>query len=142
MEGKGGGEMSNWNHKYYLRPPQIELIRETENGDIFRLTRDMKYRWHGVTLIVPAGFESDGASVPRFLWSSVSPQIDPRTLAGAIAHDYIYRTQPAGWTKAEADDMFYDIIREDGLSWWKAQKAYRGVRLFGGSAWDNGGKQC
>ena len=73
--------MSNWTHKFYRRPPQIELIRETKNGDIFRLTRGMKYRWHGVTFIVPAGFESDGASVPRFLWSSVSPQIDPRTLA-------------------------------------------------------------
>ena len=133
--------MSNWTHNFYRKPPQIELIRKAENGDIFRLTRDMKYRWHGVTFIVPAGFESDGASVPRFLWSSVSPQIDPRTLAGAIGHDFLYRRHPAGWTRAEADDFFYDVIREDGLSWWKAQKAYWGVRLFGGSAWSENNRE-
>jgi hypothetical protein len=133
--------MSNWNHKYYRRPPQIELIRETAIGDILRLTRAMKYRWYGVTFTVPAGFECDGASVPRFLWNSVSPQIDPRTLAGAIGHDFLYRRHPAGWTRAEADDFFYDLIREDGLSWWKAQKAYWGVRFFGGSAWNENNKE-
>ena len=34
-----------------------------------------------------------------------------------------------------ADEMFYDLIREDGLSWYRAQKAYWGVRIFGGLAW-------
>ena len=131
--------MSKYNHKYYRRPPQIEIMPETENSDIFRLTRDMKYRWYGVTFTGPAGFECDGASVPRFLWSSVSPKIDNRTLAGSIAHDYIYRTRPENWTKEAADSMFYDIIREDGLSWWKAQKAYWGVKLFGGYAWKTKG---
>lgn len=127
--------MSNWDHKFYKSSPVIEVFRENERGDVIRLLRPMKYRWRGRVLTVPKGFECDGASVPRFFWSSVSPQIDPRTLAGAIGHDFLYRMHPAGWTRAEADDFFYDLIREDGLSWWKAQKAYWGVRLFGGSAW-------
>lgn len=125
--------------KYYKQKPKIELIEETENGDVFRLTRRMKYLWNKRILIVPVGFECDGASVPCFLWSSVSPKIDNRTLAGAIAHDYIYRNHPYGWTKSEADSMFYDIIRSDGLSWWKAQKAYLGVKLFGCYAWKTRG---
>ena len=118
---------------------KIELIEQTERGDLFRLLEPLKIEWRGKSLTVPAGFESDGCSVPRFLWSSVSPRIDNRTLRGAIGHDWIYRTHPEGWTKAEADGMFYDIIREDGLSWWKSQKAYWGVRLFGGDSWHYGG---
>jgi hypothetical protein len=125
--------------KLYKQSPVIEVFQETERGDILRLKRKMVYEWRGVTITVPAGFECDGASVPRFLWDSVSPQIDPRTLAGSIAHDFIYRRHPAGWTRFDADEMFYDIIREDGLSWWKSQKAYFGVRLFGGNAWKTKG---
>ena len=34
-----------------------------------------------------------------------------------------------------SEDLVYDLIREDGLAWWTAQKAYWGVRLFGGGAW-------
>lgn len=121
--------------KYYTEKPKIEWIDPTENGDTFKTVNAMRYHWKEKTLIVPAGFASDGASVPPFLWMSVSPKVDARTIAGAIAHDYIYRNAPEGWTRKEADSMFYDIIRADGLSWWKAQKAYWGVRLFGASSW-------
>ncbi len=129
--------------QYYDSEPVIEFLAEaSENGDIFRLKQKMNYSWNGRTLTVPAGFTSDGASVPEFLWISVSPAIDRRTLAGAVGHDYLYRTTPAGWTRKEADDFFYDLIRADGLSWWKAQKAYWGVRLFGGSSWQGKGKSA
>ena len=127
--------------KFYESSPAIEVFQENERGDVIRLLRPMKYRWQGRVLTVPAGFECDGASVPRFLWSSVSPQIDPRTLAGSIAHDYIYRTQPQGWTRYAADCMFRDIIREDGLSCWKTQKAFLGVRIGGGKAWSENNKE-
>lgn len=117
----------------------IELIEKTERGDLFRTLEPLEYVWRGKRFTVPAGFESDGASVPEFLWASVSPRIDNRTLRGAIGHDYLYRTHPQGWTKSEADAMFRDLIREDGLSWWKSQKAYWGVCLFGGGSWHQGG---
>ena len=113
----------------------IDVHHETDRGDILTLKEELVILWRGKTLVVPAGFESDGASVPRFLWGSVSPQIHPATLRGAVAHDFIYRNQPTGWTRKEADELFYDLIREDGLAWWTAQKAYWGVRLFGGGAW-------
>ena len=114
---------------------KIEIHKETAQGDIITLLEDLTVQFNGKTLTVPAGFQSDGASVPQFLWDSVSPQIDPRTLRGALVHDYIYRNAPDQWTRKEADDLFYEFIREDGLSWWSAQKAYWGVRLFGTSAW-------
>lgn len=116
--------------------PKIEFLNISDtDGDCFRLLEEIYFEWEGHSFTVPAGFESDGASVPQFLWASVSPKIDPRSLAAAIGHDYLYRECPEGWTRKMADDFFYDYLRLHGLSWWKSQKAYWGVRLFGSSSW-------
>ena len=121
----------------------IDVHHENDRGDIITLREELTVTWRGKTLVVPAGFECDGASVPRFLWGSVSPQIHPCTLRGAVAHDYLYRHQSPGWTRKMADKLFYDLIREDGLPRMRAKKAYWGVRIFGGESWAGtpGGKR-
>ena len=113
----------------------IDIHHENARGNIITLRQELVIKFNGKMFIVPAGFECDGASVPRFLWSSVSPAIDPRTIRAAVVHDYLYRNAPENWTRKDADELFYDFIREDGLSWWASQKAYWGVRMFGGSSW-------
>jgi len=118
----------------------ILIHDENESGNIITLSADLPIVWRERNFTVPAGFESDGVSTPRFLWSSVSPAVDPSTLRAGIAHDFLYRTAPDPWTRKEADELFYDLCREDGLSWWKAQKAYWGLRLFGASSWRGGEK--
>ena len=105
-------------------------------GNVYTLREDLTYG--GLT--VPAGFSSDGASVPRFFWRVVFPPGDTRALRAAFLHDYIYRTHPAGWTKSAADELFRKLLIEDGVSRNSANMAYWGVRLFGGSAWKAGGK--
>ena len=121
--------------------PKIEFIESGESSNFFRLTEGLTYEWEGNIFTVPAGFESDGASVPEFLWDTVSPRVDPRTLAGAIGHDFLYRETPPGWTRKMADEFFYDCIRLHGLSFWRSWKAYWGVRLFGASSWQGGRKK-
>lgn len=116
----------------------IDLHTEDETGDVLTLLEPLSVAWRGRTLIVPEGFESDGASVPRILWSLVSPRVDPVTLRGAVAHDYLYRRHPAGWTRREADALFRTLIREDGLACTRAWKAWLGVRIFGNRAWKAG----
>lgn len=118
--------------------PTVEVLEHQadEQGNIFTLLRPLPYR----TLIVPAGFESDGASVPRFLWGAVFPRDDRQALFGALVHDYVYRTHPFGWTKKDADNSFYELMRKGGVSYIRARKAYLGVRLFGKSSWEAGGK--
>jgi hypothetical protein len=108
--------------------------------------RDDRVRWN---LVIPKGFEWDGASVPRFLWSLSGIRPDGLLRAAALVHDYIYRSKgrgvgwdretgnPLGWlfTRKEADVLFYDMIREAGGGWWTAIRAYRAVRMFGWLAW-------
>lgn len=119
----------------------IKIHHEDEAGNIITLLDNLTVIYDYSVITVPAGFKSDGASIPRFLWATISPAIDPRTLRAAICHDYIYRVQPARWTRKDADMMFYEFCREDGLSWWPAQKAYYGLRLFGGAAWNDSAKK-
>lgn len=116
---------------------EIRTHREDARGNVFTLTQSFLIRWRGKRLIVPAGFESDGASVPRFFWRVVFPPTDTRALRAAIAHDYIYRHHPPGWTRAEADRMFRDVLIADGVSRFRAGLAWLGVRLFGGSSWNS-----
>ena len=114
---------------------KVAIHQSDKQGNVYTLLEDFSVEWKGKTLVIPKGFKSDGASVPRFFWRSVFPPGDTRALRAAFAHDYIYRNHPWKWSKADADNMFYDLLRAEGIPYFKAQKAYWGVRLFGGNAW-------
>lgn len=126
--------------KFYKTKPCFEIIEQTPDGDVIRLKRKMEYYVGDMTITVPKGFECDGASVPRILWSTVSPTIHPVTIAAAILHDFLYRNHKTGLLRDAADAVFYMVSRADGLSLWRAVLAWLGVRLFGGKAWKEGGQ--
>lgn len=113
----------------------VEIHQEDNMGNVFTLRQPLEIEWQGRQLTVPAGFKSDGASVPRMFWRLVFPSSDTKALRAAFAHDYIYRTHPAGWTKADADKLFYDFLVQDGIPKWRAWLAYKAVDWFGRCAW-------
>lgn len=115
--------------------PEFKLIESDRNGDSFILTKPYSFTYGGKECTVPEGFRCDGVSTPPFLWGLVSPKIDSRTIKAGVTHDYIYRYQPEGWTRGEADNMFYSFCREGGLGIIKSVLAWVGLRLFGGGAW-------
>ncbi len=87
----------------------------------FKLVED--FTAAGVT--VPAGFEFDGASVPRLLWTMFNPVGE--LFEASIVHDYMYEN--ALETKEKADDKFYEIAKMYGAN--RAWAAYWAVRLGG-----------
>ena len=110
---------------------KVEVHAADERGNVFMLLEPLF--WGGIS--VPAGFESDGASVPRFFWRLVFPPGDSQALRAAILHDYIYREHPHGWTREDADKLFLTLLESDGVPRLRALLAYWGVRLFGGRSW-------
>ncbi len=62
----------------------IDIHTSDEMGNVFTLREELSYG--GLT--VPAGFESDGASVPRFFWRIVFPPGDNRALRAAFLHEW------------------------------------------------------
>ena len=81
------------------------------------------------TFNIPYGFQTDLASVPRPLWSFVSP-FDARLIGASIMHDYLYSGKE-GVSRKFADDVFYNQLVHDGSSKVKAWVFWSGVRMFG-----------
>ena len=86
-------------------------------------------------VVVPAGTQTDGASVPRCLWRLCgSPMERPRVYA-ALFHDYLYVGGVGGITRKDADMCYFNLLRHFGISWIRAKVEYLAIRLFGLPHW-------
>ena len=81
---------------------------------------------------IPAGFNCDLASVPRFLWLIVSPF--DLALEG-LFHDQFYRSQPDGLSRRYADFFMLHMMELRKVPWWIRYPVWLAVRMFGGKAW-------
>lgn len=82
--------------------------------------------------VVPAGFEFDGASVPRALWTFLSPAGE--AFEASCVHDYFYTTHLK--TKKYADNAFYEMLRAYGVDNVRATAARKAVEKFGQESYD------
>jgi len=85
----------------------------------------------GRSITVPAGFETDFASVPRLFWRIIPPW--GRYSAAAVVHDYLYETDAV--SRLEADRIFLDLMKRLGVPFWKRHLMYRAVRIGGWLPW-------
>ncbi len=72
---------------------------------------------------VPAGFITDFASTPFFMWKTGLYS------KAAVVHDYLYQSKLR--SRAMADLIFKEAMLVLGVHPVKAQVMYRAVRLFG-----------
>ena len=86
----------------------------------FIVLEDFKYK----DIVVPKGFTSDGASIPRIFWSFYPPN---RTdyLPAAILHDYLYPIN-----KQLANCLFENILFDLNISKFDIFILVYGVRLY------------
>lgn len=80
---------------------------------------------------VPAGFITDGASVPRLFWSLFSPT--GSYLGAAVVHDWLYKAKVT--TRKEADSIFLAAMKAAGVGFVTRSLVYSAVRAGGWSAW-------
>ena len=86
-----------------------------------------------LTIIVPAGFITDFASVPRALWM-IYPRWGTYGYA-AIVHDLLYKDVAFKGSRLMADKIFYEAMLELGVPDTRASILYYAVRIFGSFAW-------
>lgn len=84
----------------------------------------------GLIVTVPVGFVTDYASVPRPLWWLFPPALGR---GASTVHDYLYRTGIV--IRREADAIFYDLLRAEGVQQWRAWSMWAGVRAGGWKTW-------
>ena len=92
---------------------------------------DIPFQFNGISYIVPKGFISDGASIPKMFWSLIAPCIDGRTIRAAVIHDYLYHTGIL--SRADADKVFLNYLLQDDFPLIKSYICYGAVRVFGSS---------
>jgi len=85
---------------------------------------------------VPAGFATDLASVPWYLWSWLPN--DGLYLHAAIIHDWLYWDQ--GRPREEADNILWVDMTDLKVGYATRQAIYQGVHWRGQGAWDANAK--
>lgn len=84
----------------------------------------------GWIIHVPAGFRTDGASIPRPLWW-IWPPFGGWWNQAAALHDYLYRTKFKDIERAVADVLLLDAMTPLHVATVSRWCIYLGVRLGG-----------
>lgn len=84
-------------------------------------------------LEVPEGFDTDLASVPRFLRDRKAFDVNGLSRRPAVLHDWLYATGLGG--KAFADRTFHRALLAEGVPKLDAWAFYQAVNWFGGAAY-------
>lgn len=101
----------------------------SRDGEEFTLTRAVTYVGKYGTYVVPAGYVTDFASVPRLLWW-FTPKSGPWNKA-AIVHDWLITNGLLGEidiTSARVDREFRDALKACDVSWVRRWLMWDGVR--------------
>ena len=117
-------------HNSFLTPLDV---RVQPSGKTFKLLYPFTYRWGKTHIQVPAGFETDFASIPRFARVLI-PKLGKYNKA-AVVHDYLYQSDKSPLTRKQADKCFLDGMRDLGVAKWKRTLMYWAVRIGGFLAW-------
>jgi hypothetical protein len=97
---------------------------------------DLRYQDpSGTIIVVPVGFVTDFASVPR--WLPIAYALTGGTAQpAAVIHDWLYQTHAVD--RATADRVLWDAMGALGEPLWRQWAMYRAVRLFGHPAYNSG----
>jgi len=105
----------------------LELKSLHRAPGFWELTADLIYIDGSFSYLVPRGFCTDLASIPRVLRFAFSK--NGKSRRPAVCHDKMYTDK---WkTRKECDKMFYRMLRDEDVGLWTARFYYWGVRLGG-----------
>ena len=115
----------------FISELQTRTLPQLSRGrHLVQLIRPLVYRLRieGMRniIVVPKGFISDGATIPRFLWPKFPP--DGPWLRAAVVHDYLCEIHCPQWM---SDAIFRNVMRADGVPLWKRRGIFYAVRVFG-----------
>lgn len=123
---------------------------------VWELQEDYIFNLYDVSILIPTGFRTDFASVPRAFWPILSPT--GVLMIPGLLHDFYYRhhffIQKSGYLtntkfipcfslmgRGWADDLLAQISSEINHSNVPGDLAYVSLAVFGGFAWNSNRKK-
>lgn len=145
---------SRFKHKLYLVLLDNRDTPAIRDGrSLWALQRPMTYisgHPQAERIVVPAGFVTDLASIPRLVWSIYPP--DGPWVKAAVVHDFLYDTQGDGcwwrtcgvernppYSRREADRILLEGMADRGIGWLERHVIWLAVRLGGYAGWHRAG---
>jgi hypothetical protein len=128
------------------QPVRFEDALELEylDGCNWKVTQDFFYDTDvplvDRRVVIPAGFVTDFASIPRVLWTLIAPTtgiLGSDYGKAAVVHDRLYRTKGLA-TRAQADRVLVEAMAFLKVRWVTRWIIYLGVRLGGFSSYKGG----
>jgi hypothetical protein len=133
----------------FLSDLRVEDITEGWDTQTLRLLAPFKVysQTLDAVITVPEGFIFDGESIPSWLQGVVKPF--GQSKRGACVHDYLYRFgayvanngERVAVSRAQADNVYFELVRAKGLPAWQANLRWGVLRLVGWSAWKSNAKE-
>lgn len=110
------------------------ILSVCDESGKWMLVRPLYYRSAaGELIVIPAGFLTDLASIPRaFHW--LIP-VNGKHRAPAILHDYLFVVQDR--SRADVDALFLEAMADAGVRWTQRTAMYAAVRLGGWAPWQH-----
>lgn len=108
------------------------LVARKDGRRVWVLAKELVYS-SGIyeappSILVPVGFCSDFASIPRIFWIVIPP--DGSYTAAAVLHDFLY--DETDIPRSLADGIFLEAMKVSGTPWIARWMMWLAVRLFGG----------
>lgn len=128
-------------HRLHLRAlSPVELAELGSKRQLYEL--EGPFRFASKTfgdVVVPAGFKTDFASIPRPVYSYISPE-DPVILFASVIHDHLYTvkgkiSETVELNRQQSDAVLREAMLVCGARPTQAWVVYNAVRLGGGSHW-------
>lgn len=113
----------------------ILIVSPLTDGNNWALRRELQYDvgylGSDESIIVPEGFVTDFATIPRFLWF-IYPRWGKYGNASVI-HDYIYFKKM--YSRKRCDEIFLEAMKVLKVSKFTRYAIYYSVRIFGFIYW-------
>ena len=112
---------------YYSGDP---VMRWNPDGRNMTVLTELRYTDpKGEVWVAPPGSVTDGASIPRSLWSITGGPFEGKYRNASILHDVAYDQHNRPWQ--ECDRMFYNACRCSGVGAVEAKTMYYALYKFG-----------
>lgn len=112
--------------KTELTPVCVEILPGKQR-DVVKSIADIRVTVGHQSFIIPKGFRSDLASIPRMFWRFLPPWGCWRR--AAFCHDALYRL--GMFSRSECDTMFFHLMSHDRVHPAAKWLLYLGVRIGG-----------
>ena len=79
-------------------------------------------------------FRYDGASIPAPAWQLTFSPFHPDVMLPSLIHDWVFYNHQIN--RDALDEIFYRLLRDNGVNYLKANTMWAAVRATGGIFWE------